>query len=640
MAVRVKRIRVPKTRDPVINARLESIGPDREGRQRYWIASYNAIDGATGILVDEIGNHRLYRFGKEHPGFYSACIDPKDPDALWLCGTLDAVVRLTLSTGTVERFATGAPKALVFQGMVLDPGTRKLFAAAFPDPIVAFSFDLDRRKTVKLHESFTASHYTRESFPNGDGTWSIALMTPVESLLTWDPRRETLANVELPKIPSPHSLYHLIADDAGRRYFPYRGWYDGRTRSFVSGPRPETESTWFARWGNLVVGADNDVEVAPLRRWDLETGKTASLGSIPNNSYLGLNVTPDRKIVGVSRYGEFVRLNAENGEQEVAKILPVVGVGHVDCVCRIDERRLLGTPFITQRFWVADLKTGRGEDCGKAAPGAGEVLQVWKIGKRVYQAAYTGGELTEYDPDRPARFPENPRVVARPRNSLRPIGAATDGRRIFYSCSAPYGSVGSEITCYDTETGLARYANRPCGEYRIRSLGYDRARNQLLCGLSPHSDCHSCPPTQPRGGLAVVDADSLTRIKHLDAPGNSEYVRVVGPLGRGKWLFTLFPTHEWPTSSQRHAALDLDRIDTLSADAFSPFPDGFVDLVATAKPGRFVMNIAGALELWDMAKLRRVRTLVKKYDGYKFVAQDRSLYVVRGKEIVVYDGCL
>lgn len=166
---RILRASIPKTRDPFVNTPLLSLGPDAQGGERFWISTWNAVEGTTCALVNEVGDYRIFRPGAPHWGFYSAV--QEDEDTLWLCGSLDRVVRFRISTGKFRCFDTGAPAALVFQGMVFDPGTKKLFAAAFPPPrTTAFSFDTSTGKTCRLYEDFSSDHYMLCSFPNGDGT--------------------------------------------------------------------------------------------------------------------------------------------------------------------------------------------------------------------------------------------------------------------------------------------------------------------------------------------------------------------------------------------------------------------------------------------------------------------------------------
>ena len=208
---------------------------------------------------------------------------------------------------------------------------------------------------------------------------------------------------------------HMAADDRGRRYFPRRGWFDAATRVFhPQTPPPEREMTWFARRGDGVWGVVGDGNEGLIGRWDLRTGRVQEIASIPDATPHNVNMSRSGKLVVVTTYGDLMRLDAGTGALELSRRLPADAVQMTDCLCRVDEDRLLGTAFITQRFWEVNLKTGEGEDCGRAAPGGGEVLQTWNLDGKLYMAAYTGGELMEYDPAQPARFPENPRVVGRP----------------------------------------------------------------------------------------------------------------------------------------------------------------------------------------------------------------------------------
>ena len=62
--MKVIRVRIPKSRDPFINAGLISLGVDRRGRERFWISSCNGGQGSTGIVIDEDGDYRLYRLNR------------------------------------------------------------------------------------------------------------------------------------------------------------------------------------------------------------------------------------------------------------------------------------------------------------------------------------------------------------------------------------------------------------------------------------------------------------------------------------------------------------------------------------------------------------------------------------------------
>lgn len=577
---------IPKTREPFINTPLLPLGDGR-----FWISSVNRTVGTLGVVVTMEGQCRVYNFEPRHSSFYGAAAE--NPNTLWLCGDLSRVVRLDLRTGNYEEFSTGAPEYLVFQGLVLDPATGKLFGAAAKG---AFSFDFRTRKPVKVYPPVGPDRYSRFSLPNSDGTYSVGMEIPEASLLRWDPVAETLTQQPVKSL---------------------------RGRLLGLEKLPEREMTWFARRGEEVWGI---APTSTVHVWDGQTVR--ELAVLPDCSEHNLALAGD-KLIAVTRYGEFRRYDAQTGALEISKRLPTDAVGHVDCLVRIDKDRLLGTPFITQRFWEVNLRTKQGRDCGKAAPGGGEILQTWRLGGKIYMAAYTGGELVEYDPTLPANFPENPRVVADPPQGMRPVAAANDGRHIFYSCSAPYGTLGSVLTKYDTKTGIATYRVNPLPDQQIQSLWYDKPTNCLIAGTTTQADCESAPAKSDRCFFARINADDLSVIDQIPAQPGTTIARVLGPMGRSRYLCTCFGVEGRPVF-----VLDLKtwaRQD-LVYSGLRP--------LATGKPGWFIRNIRGQIELWDMRRERCERVLFKNFTGYRILVENESVYLCFPTEIVVLDGSL
>jgi hypothetical protein len=644
-AARALRVPVPHTRDPFVNTPLLSLGPGADGEERFWISTWNSCVGTLALLVTESGKARPYRFrGKVYGGFYSAV--QEDADTLWLCGDLSRVVRLTLSTGAFEEYPTGAPGALVFQGMALDRASGALFAAACPwgGETTAFSFDTRRRRSRRIFTGIAPAHYMRFHFPNGDGTWSFVMHCPGECLVRWDPRNDTVDSFQYrsqldTEILSGGTTYHLIPDDAGRWYVPGLGWYTPASRAFDSdGPRPAREMTWFARRGNTAWGASCENGAVEVGAWDFAGGAVRALASIPDSQLHNVALSPSGKIVSVNLYGEFFRFDGATGALELSRRLPADSHGAVDCLCRIDRDRLLGTPFITQRFWTVNLRTRKGEDCGRAAPGCGEVLRTWKLGGRIYMAAYGGGELVEYDPERPARFPENPRVVADPPHGMRPVADAEDGRCLYYSCSTEYGTLGSVLTRYDTRSGEARYHVRPLGPQQIVSLRHDRRTRCLLVGTTMHSDCRSCPPSETTCWFARMSGVDLSVLDRAPAPAGTAWCSVLGPLDAGRYLCACGMENP---NRVLWFALDPAAFGVTEAAAMSSLPEGRHSIQYAGKPGLFVLRSGPAVELWDMRRPVRLRTLVRNARRYYRIAvEDGDLYLVSPRSITILEGAV
>lgn len=637
----LRRIPIPPAQDPFVNTPLLSLGPGDDGQERFWISSWNSVSGTLGVLVTESGQERIYRFEPPHFGFYSAV--QEDSDTLWLCGDLSRVVRLSLGSGKVEVFDTGAPAALMFQGMILDPIEGKLFAVAFPPPTpTGFVFDYRNRVPLQVYPGLCDEHYQCNGFTNGDGTYTAVVYNPDVAFLRWDPRDDSVTKTllsslveDLPRpFPKKAGIARMITDDEGAVYLPYFGWYQPATQTMApGGPRPEREMTWFARRDGRAWGVSAENGGATVAVWNLDTGEVTDLCSVPDGLPDSVVLTESGALVAVSMFGEFRRFDGDTGALQMARKLPTNSVGHIDCLCRIDDTRLLGTTFITQRFWEVDLNTGEGYDCGRAAPGGGEVLLTWNLNGTVYMAAYTGGELTEYRPDIHPHFPENPRVVATPLAGMRPIAGADDGRRIFYSCSHYYGHLGCVLTRYDTVTGEAVYADDPLPLLAIRSMS--SVDNVLLVGTMVDADCQSTPALADRASLALIDPDTMEVVQRCDGPVGTTAIHVVGSLSPGTHLCVAEKS-----GLQRWFSTPIYHLSIPEFDDMSPLPADAPALIPTGKPGLVILATDGRTELWDMRTVTRIKVVSTDASVYKVHVQDDTVYLTTPREILVLDACL
>lgn len=635
---------IPPARDPFVNTPLLRLTPDAQGLDRFWISSFNGAFGSLGVCVNEMGAARLYPFGSfRHPGFYSAV--QTGPDTLWLCGNLARMVRLDLKTGRFEAFETGAPPALVFAGMAYDKPTGKLFVAAYPPPkTMAVAFDIRRRQTARIYELPTLDHYQRSSYAHADGSYSIELLCPGLTMVRWDPRAEAVTLVSVAKEVDTHGsgnlVYRMITGDDGRLYMPGSGWYDPRTGKVGDGARPEDDTiTWFTRDATHAYG--QKLNTSLLRRWELKTGVVTDMGDYPGAgiNFMNTALTRSGRLVSVSKDGMFYRLVARTGELELSRRLPTDAVQPADCVIRIDRDRILGTPFITQRFWEANLRTRQGFDCGAAAPGGGEILQVWRLAGRIYMAAYTGGELMEYDPAVHPHFPENPRVVAKPPTGMRPVAAADDGRRIFYACSHHYGHLGSVLTRYDTQSGLAFYRDNPLPDQQITSLGYEKRSNSLLCGTTYDADCASVPPSTHDTYIARLDADTGEVRQKTLGPAGTTAVRLIGPLGRDRWLGTCSGSFA-DGAGPRWFAFDAKVFATPVPAALRTLDQWHGSIHYANRPGLFVLRVGARIELWDMRKPRCLKVLGDSLHLGSFFVQGRDVLIWSAWDVFVLENVL
>ncbi len=631
------RVPIPVTRDPFVNTQLLPLGVDGTGEEAFWISSYNARSGCTGVVVTASGQARLINFPQRYAGFYAAAV--ADRHTVWLADQLSRVVRLDLSTDTWIEHETGAPDALVFQGLVRDAATGKTFTTAFPVPRTwAVSFDPATGESVQYPDS-CPDRYACTSFTNGDGTHSMLVFNPGLSVLRWDPVAEAVTRVDVDGLaPAPHpqlrvdGIGQVIRDEDGHAYLPGRGWYDPMTTALHDGPRPEREATWFGRRGAQAWGMDDDL----LLRWDLASGTVTELTRLTDSHFRHAALTADGDVVSVSRYGYFRRVDGQTGAITADAVLPTDAVGEVDCVRRIDEHRLLGTPFISQRFWVIDLPTKRGHDLGRAAAGDGEILQTWNVGGTIYQAAYTTGELTAYHPDRPAGYPDNPRPVTTPPGAMRPVASAAIGPILYYGCTRRYGLLGGTITRVDTRTGAALHRDGPLPDQALTSLQVDAQRGWLLGGTTVDADGRGVPPTAGSAALVTIDPDSLEVRQQADVAARA--VRVVGPVDAGRWLVLLDGVAgDTGADARQWAVVDAG---TLAVEAAGPYRDlgAPTFLEPTGCLGRFVGLAAGRVVAYAGIPLRETAVLIDDPDVYRCWADEHSVYAATPRELIVLDN--
>jgi hypothetical protein len=642
-----RQVPIPATRDPFVNAQLTPAGVDREtGEERFWASTWNANAGCTAVLVTSSGKNRVYRFDYDRAqyGFYGAAY--AGDDVLWLSGWLDEVVRLDLATGETTAYATGLPHDLSVSGMAYDPKTGKLFSETYCQDDFkrkAFAFDTRTCAVTRLHEDLPLhNNQLRYGLANPDGTFTFASAIPDVELFVWNPADDSVEVVlenHHPAGSQQHDACVLVSRADGAVYVPYRGWFDPCRRAFVEGPRAPREATWFALRDGVAYGADqSDSGNSVLLRWNVGTGESRTVAEIPDSLSYSFRMTREGRIVTVNFYGYFYRIDPETSAIECSLRLDTDSVGRIDCLRRVDRRRLLCTPFITQRFYEIDLETGAGSDLGRATAGIGEVMETCALDGTIYMASYTKGQLVAYDPAAPAHFPENPRVVVHPpRTAMRPVGICTGDGTIFYTCTHIYGSLGSLLVRHSPSRGTTRFQDDPVPDHAVRSLVYDAPTRTLLAGTSYAADCNSCPPKDSTSVVVALDPETLGVLATYRGEDHVyEYV-LLGRISGSEYLFRAI--HD-----DGHAAWVAVDAGTLSVrplamPAFEGGPDVKVHAAGEGRPGVFVVENAGAIELWDLVAGARLRTICRETGYSRLYIHDGCLYFVYRKHIrILEDG--
>ncbi len=582
----IKRYPMPQSREPFVNTGLVPAGRDPDtGEERWWITSWNSNVGTTGVLVTASGKNRVYRFEKGFGlagcGAYSAAY--AGDDKMWLVSDTAVLRRLDLKSGETEEFRTGAASGLVFRGMPYDPQSGKylFFANTSPD-VVGVCFDTKKCATHKVYVNITSCTGVQGGFANADGTYCLNINTPdpdVWQFWRWDPKTDELVPVLKNRIA--HGPAQSVCCEKGT-YLSGLGWFDGYT--LTPEPRPERELTWFGMRDGAVYGF-GDKSPGWISRWTLETGKVENICRAPD--VISAVLTEKGDILSFSAFGTLQVFDA-SGNLLLSRRLETDSWGVVDCMAAGDDGTVIGTPFITQRFWIFDEKTGTGYDAGMAAPGGGEVLRTWYRRGKFYMASYTESVLTEYDPARHAAFPDNPRVVARPAAAMRPVADAEDDRYLYYASNHHYGILGCTLTRYDLDTGSALYADDPVPAHSIVSLL--RTADALWGGCTWHSDCRWTLEPEHDTFAVRIDPETLRVLEKYPAPEGVTHVIVCGETDGG--LLTILHGGE-----SRFALLDP------AAGTFRtlcPLPERQRKLLAAGRRDEYILLRGGAIERWHI----------------------------------------
>lgn len=527
----IQKYHVPKTRDPFVNTPLIAAGVDEDtGEERFFISTWNANVGCLSALITPNGKTHIYRYEKGEGiagcGAYSAVLT--DNDTLWLCSDLARIMRLTLSSGAYDYYETGARSGLVFCGMQYDAATHKLLfmANTFEKPtLCAVSFDTKTKKTVHIYEGFTKASLGDGGFANGDGTYTLRVTTGYSAFYTWNPHKESLTF--RCEIHDMARASRVISDEDHQPYIPYQGWLT-KDNHLLDEVRPQEEKClWFGSANGHAYGAEDDDDGVSIFLWEFQTGSVRLVCHVPNGTLFGLALTKQEEILAVNVFGELYKYN-QNGDLLLSKMLDTNAVGAVDCLVSIDKNHLLGTPFISQRFWTLDMTNNTGIDCGRAATKCGEVLETWNKNNKLYMASYTEGILTEYNPQKPIGFPENPRIVAKSPHGMRPVASTENETCLYYACNHHYGELGCELTRYNAQTGEVLYFNNPLEYQHIISMRYDKTTDRIYGTTTFRSDCDTSVPKSNTCYVVTIDTATLTTQSILSFDKAINYPFIVG----------------------------------------------------------------------------------------------------------------
>ena len=591
--------RKPKTNDPFINATLTSIGPGPDGVERFWISTCNTLCGPSSLLIDENGRYRVYEWSDLKDVICVYGVASTGPDTIWMGGTgrgRTCFVRVTLSTGEWKQLDIPIGDFMT-AGTIFDPGTRKLFSGVRWGLV---SFDTRSERFARIYDTdeMPPDRYHYDHWRNRDGSYSMLLTVPGLSCLRWFPKREEVKWRRL--IDDP---YHPLLDQyllaqhkyvrSGRLYVPYMGWLDGVSGTITRHDRPPAEeANWFGSRGQQVYGARLDPISGDSKfvKWNTRTGGVEILFTLPDVPCQNCALTRSGKIVTVDLHGLFRRFDARTGTLELTRKVDIRREHVGNTMTPAGRDTIVGTPFIAQNFWVLNTKTGKGHEAGRAAGLYGQIDDAVNVGGKVYLSAYGGSQLTEYDPDRRAGYPRNPRLVAKSSQGQHGAGITTDGRVVWVAYKPKYGTLDGAMIRYDTETGEASYKNAALKQMHVRDPMYDSKTGRLVAGSSFLADCATTEPVGDRCFAVTLDPNTMEVATRAQAPAGVDTLMNVGPLGNRKWLMR----------AERSLMTFDERRGTLSpADGLDLLPEDIREIHHAGPPGLFVVVLAREIRLWD-----------------------------------------
>ena len=601
--------RKPATPDPFINPKLTSVGFDEDGVERFWMSCVNGLCGTASFLIDEEGDHRAYSWTVDEGIRSIYAVAPADPDTLWLAGGAGTVfVRLTLSTGEYTTYPRGGGR-FVTSGMVLDQTTGKLFCGA---QTALESFDTQSCRSARIYDGdeLPPDNFQHDWWQNADGSYGTVMITPGLTYLRWDPVSESIDWHRLSDDPH-HESIPLVRQfgytQDGRVYLPHLGWLDGASGRLAPHDHPPAEEAcWFGRDGERVYGIQHDPlnNAGRFLEWDTTTGGTRTLFTAPDTPALNCAFTRNRKIVIVDVYGLFRRYDGATGALERTRAIETEREHLCNTIIPADGKRIVGTPFISQNFWVFNTRRKRGVYGGRAAGRGGQVDYAIRVNGKVYFAAYTGGQLTEFDPDKPAGYPRNPRLVAQVEQGNHGTGITTDGDIVWASFRPSYGTLDGAMVRFDTHSGGASY--RVIEDQHILSPKFDPAGSRLVAGTSFVSDCETAAPVYDRAFAITLDPDTMEIRQRVPAPAGVIGVHTCGPIGDGRWLM------------QGGAGLfvfDIERQILDPHDGPAGLSGNTRALSHSGEPGTFLLQTDDAFLLWSVGD-DVVRTVARHEAGF------------------------
>ena len=538
----MKRYQIPESRLPFVNAEIEK---STFGGSPHLVSSIWGGSGGGRLYFwnPDTGSHVMRKLPEGIPGAYMLRTGP-DGKLYLGCGNGD-LIRYNPEADGYEALVSGELSSITWGGCVTDryavwaasPGHVGVYdvledrlvnvfrpidteqpAALYghrgittPDGKVLLAIDVPRARFVVLDpETMMAVSHTPENIvgvgSTGDATFldeqTLAAFVAGELHLMSYPEFKLLERVALP--PGEGGLGGKACVVDGR-------FYAYRARNGELYRLDREAHAW-----ELVVDGWADGDTAILHPWG------------------------EKDICAVTVTGMAHRLNVDTLKADVLD-LESTGPMQAHALCAVPEANLIvGAPFINQRFWTIDTDTGQGRDCGRAAPGGGQINQIIREPQTgcVLMSSYTTSTVTAFDPAQPVSWPENPRVLASAESEgqMRPMALVHDGRYVWMASSPEYGTLGGALSRIDPKDGSIRIWRHLVPDQKVNALVLDIQKRRVYCSTEIFGDANSAPPTQTTGQLVAFDMDALAVVRQQEVVEGLPSVRVQALLPSGEVL--------------------------------------------------------------------------------------------------------
>jgi hypothetical protein len=300
------------------------------------------------------------------------------------------------------------------------------------------------------------SHYAREFLDLPDGTVLVCVTGPDVLFARYDPGTRRMTEWVKPAALASASQIvglHLVGEELVMRDFPgeelvFLDWRDLSLRRRVAAPGRVVK----------VLGGRRVLTMDPREGtlFEVQGEGWRKLGvpaPLEGGDFVGVD---ERTIAGITEDGTFFRFDLETGET-FSRVLPTEESNGMYATALATDGR--GTAYIAsyinQHLIRMDLASGGSEDLGRVSVHIGQMTAMRWLGGKLYSAFYTKAGLVCFDPSRPWKLLENPRLLGLAgEEQNRPLGRLEyDGRHLYVATVAHYGDLGGAIVRLDPASG-------------------------------------------------------------------------------------------------------------------------------------------------------------------------------------------